>query len=262
MASPGARVSESRNVAVVCADAGIVAGVQSLLEGDFQVLHVDSPSGVEVLTARMPVAGIVLDAELRDQPLDSALVSLEVLRRRYPHFAILALTRTQTPETRVRLTQAGADEVLGAPLEMSELKPALTAALERRSAQAEAWRAADPLGGGYSFCELIGASEAMRNVYSAILRVAQSDTSVVIRGESGTGKELVARSIVSLGPRRDKPFISLNCAALPEHLIEAELFGHEKGAFTGAVTSRAGQIELADGGTLFLDEIATLSLGL
>ena len=109
---------------------------------------------------------------------------------------------------------------------------------------------------------LIGASEPMQRLYDAILRVADSHTTVVIRGESGTGKELVARAIVTNGPRANQPFISLNCAALPENLIEDELFGHEKGAFTGAVASRPGHIEMAHGGTLFLDEIATLPIAL
>jgi two-component system response regulator PilR (NtrC family) len=107
---------------------------------------------------------------------------------------------------------------------------------------------------------LIGNSEPMQLLYDAILRVAASNSTVLIRGESGTGKELVARTIVALGARREKPFIRLNCAALPEALMESELFGNERGAFTGAVTSRAGHIELAHGGTLFLDEVATLPL--
>ena len=102
----------------------------------------------------------------------------------------------------------------------------------------------------------------MRRVYDSISQVANRPISVVIRGESGTGKELVARALVSLSSRKNKPFISLNCAALPENLIESELFGHERGAFTGAVDARAGQIEQSDGGTLFLDEIATLTLPL
>jgi DNA-binding NtrC family response regulator len=113
-----------------------------------------------------------------------------------------------------------------------------------------------------SLCGLIGASEPMQRLYDAVLRVADSHTTVIIRGESGTGKELVARAIVEKGPRANQPFISLNCAALPENLIEDELFGHEKGAFTGAVTSRPGHIEMAHGGTLFLDEIATLPIAL
>jgi transcriptional regulator with PAS, ATPase and Fis domain len=102
----------------------------------------------------------------------------------------------------------------------------------------------------------------MQRVYEAIRRVASGTSTIMLRGESGTGKELLARAVVSLGPRRDAAFISVNCAALPEHLMESELFGHEKGAFTGAHASRPGQIELADGGTLFLDEIGSLGLSL
>jgi transcriptional regulator with PAS, ATPase and Fis domain len=113
-----------------------------------------------------------------------------------------------------------------------------------------------------SFSDLIGGSNEMRRVYEAIRRVAPGTSTVILRGESGTGKELVARAIVSLSPRRDAPFISVNCAALPENLMESELFGHEKGAFTGAHASRPGQIELADNGTLFLDEIGALGLSL
>jgi transcriptional regulator with PAS, ATPase and Fis domain len=102
----------------------------------------------------------------------------------------------------------------------------------------------------------------MRRVYDAIQQISASNINVLIRGESGTGKELAARAIVSLGRRTNKPFIRLNCAALPENLIESELFGSERGAFTGASESRPGHIEMADGGTLFLDEIATLALAL
>jgi transcriptional regulator with PAS, ATPase and Fis domain len=109
---------------------------------------------------------------------------------------------------------------------------------------------------------LIGGSEPMRRVYDAITRVADSTTTILIRGESGSGKELAARAIVMTGPRSEAAFISVNCAAIPESLIEAELFGHEKGAFTGAVASRAGHIEAAHGGTLFLDEIGSLPLPL
>jgi transcriptional regulator with PAS, ATPase and Fis domain len=109
------------------------------------------------------------------------------------------------------------------------------------------------------FQDFIGASEPMRLVYDAIQQVARSSINVLIRGESGTGKELAARAIVALSNRSKKPYIRLNCAALPENLIESELFGSERGAFTGATESRPGQIELADGGTLFLDEIATLT---
>ena len=120
----------------------------------------------------------------------------------------------------------------------------------------------DPISNRYSLCELVGGSEAMRNIYEAIKRVASGDTSVTIRGESGTGKELVARAIASLSKRNTGPFVSVNCAALPALLMESELFGHEKGSFTGAHAASPGQIELADRGTLFLDEIGCLNLEL
>jgi transcriptional regulator with GAF, ATPase, and Fis domain len=109
---------------------------------------------------------------------------------------------------------------------------------------------------------MIGASEQMQRVYDLVRRVAPANTTVMIRGESGTGKELAARAIVALGPRKDRPFICVNCAALPDSLMESELFGHEKGAFTGAHATHPGQIELADTGTLFLDEIGSLALPL
>ena len=116
--------------------------------------------------------------------------------------------------------------------------------------------------GRVGFCDMIGGSEPMRRVYEALRRVAPSNTTVMIRGESGTGKELAARAIVAQSPRAHGPFVSVNCAALPETLMESELFGHEKGSFTGAHATRPGQIELANGGTLFLDEIGSLPLPL
>jgi two-component system response regulator PilR (NtrC family) len=163
---------------------------------------------------------------------------------------------------RQKTEDAGVDEFFTGPVDFSELQVVLGRALDKRAMEIENRRLREQVVSRYSFCDLIGGSEPMRRVYDAIQRVAESNTTIVIRGESGTGKELVARAIVSMSPRSDKPFISLNCAALPESLIETELFGHEKGAFTGAVTARPGHIEEAHGGTLFLDEIGTLGLPL
>lgn len=113
-----------------------------------------------------------------------------------------------------------------------------------------------------SFCGIIGGSEVMQRVYQAIQAVADSTTTVMLRGESGTGKELVAAAIAQTGNRRDKPYVCVNCSAIPENLIESELFGHERGSFTGADTAKPGLIETAQDGTLFLDEITTLDHGL
>ena len=134
--------------------------------------------------------------------------------------------------------------------------------IRRRAEEAERERSRQKVLAASRFEDFIGASESMRRVYDAIQQIAKSNINVLIRGESGTGKELAARAIVALSNRASKPFIRLNCAALPENLIESELFGNEKGAFTGATESRPGHIEMADGGTLFLDEIATLTLAL
>jgi len=180
---------------------------------------------------------------------------VEALRRRHGKLPIIIAVPATAPELRLRAAQSGATDVLSAPLHADVLLGTLVRRLfpERAAAGRSARGGLGPI---------IGSSEPMQLLYDTILRVAGSSSSVLIHGESGTGKELVARTIVLLSSRRDKPFIRLNCAALPESLMESELFGSEKGAFTGAVASRAGHIELAHGGTLFLDEIATLPMPL
>jgi DNA-binding NtrC family response regulator len=154
------------------------------------------------------------------------------------------------------------DEYFVAPIDFQEVRIVLARALEKRTAEIDYRIEQEKKAERQSFCDLIGASEAMGKVYEAITRVAESHSTVLILGESGVGKELVARAIVAGGKRAGQPFISINCAALPENLIETELFGHERGAFTDAKTARAGHIELAHNGTLFLDEIGTLGLAL
>ena len=189
-------------------------------------------------------------------------VHVAEVRAAAPGALLIAISRTPLRNARRRTRSAGADEFLLAPVDFAELREYLLEAAEERLKRLEVERLREEIRSKNSFCDLIGGSEEMRRVYEAVRRVAPGNTTVMLRGESGTGKELVARAIVSLGPRRDAPFISVNCAALPENLMESELFGHEKGAFTGAHASQPGQIELADGGTLFLDEIGSLELGL
>src|SRR6516164_5515453 len=175
---------------------------------------------------------------------------------------LIAISRTPLRNARQRTRSAGGDEFLLAPIDFAEMREYLLESMEERSKRMEADKLRAEIEHKNTFCGLIGGSHQMRRVYEAICRVAPGTTTVILRGESGTGKELVARAIVSLSPRRDAPFVSINCAALPENLMESEMFGHEKGAFTGAHASRPGQIELADGGTLFLDEIGSLGLSL
>jgi DNA-binding NtrC family response regulator len=175
---------------------------------------------------------------------------------------LIIISRTPLKSARQRAKKAGADEFLLAPVDFAELREFLLEAGEERRARTEAQHLREGISQKTSFCGMIGGSEAMQRVYQALRRVGPSNTTVMLRGESGTGKELAARAIVSLSPRREGPFISVNCAALPETLMESELFGHEKGSFTGAHATRPGQVELADGGTLFLDEIGSLGLAL
>lgn len=214
------------------------------------------------LTVKQLPDAILLDIDTVGKCSEDGTSALAQLRSLGPDIVLIALTRSGSRSLHHGALEAGVDEYFVAPLDFREVGLVLGRALEKRRFEIEHRQRRDEEGEQASLGELIGASEPMRLAYEAIARVADSNTTVLIRGESGTGKELAAKAIVSLGPRANKPFISINCAALPENLIETELFGHEKGAFTDAKEARAGHIELAHTGTLFLDEIATLGLTL
>jgi len=200
-------------------------------------------------------SAIVLDIDTEGKEALGGLRVLNELRRLDPNLTLISVSRAVARSVEKQAIEAGADAHFRAPIDVSELRTVLVELLHYR---VEAVRLGQVLDAS-RFQDFVGASEPMRLVYDAIRQVAASSINVLIRGESGTGKELAARAIVALSSRAKKPYIRLNCAALPENLIESELFGSEKGAFTGATESRPGQIELADGGTLFLDEIATLT---
>jgi DNA-binding NtrC family response regulator len=257
--SAAARAPEPRRIAIITADEAVLPDVQQFLEPSFDVRMLVSWLHLEPLLSETTLDAVLLDLDTHGMPSADALGLLAKLRGINQDLILIALTRSHDHALRLKAAKVGIDEFFVAPINFGELQIVLERALDKRSMEIENRRVSEQIAGRYSFYELIGGSEAMRRVYDAILRVAHSDVTVLIRGESGTGKELVARSIVAVGPRRERPLISLNCAALPEALIESELFGHEKGAFTGAHATRPGQIELADTGTLFLDEIGTLS---
>ncbi len=205
---------------------------------------------------------VLLDLDTVGERSEDGIDALTELRALGPDLVLVGLTRSNSRNLRLQAVAATVDEYFVAPINFQEVRDVLDRALEKRALKIECRQRQSEHLERESFCELIGGSEPMRRVYDAIKRVSESTSTVLIRGESGTGKELVARAIVALGPRAQKPFVSLNCAALPDNLIETELFGHEKGAFTDARVARAGHIELAHGGTLLLDEIATLGLAL
>ena len=196
---------------------------------------------------------------------DGAVDGLDVLaqiRKIRDDVVLVAFTRSNSRTIPLKASQAGADEFFLHPLNYEELKIVLQRAIEKRALELEGRRMIQQAEEKSAFCGLVGASPAMQKIYQAIEAVARSGASVVLRGESGVGKELVANAIVQCSDRAGEPFVALNCSAVPETLMESELFGYEKGAFTGADSAKPGLIEEANGGTVFLDEITTLNFSL
>ncbi len=202
----------------------------------------------------------VFDLVLTDQRMPdlSGLEVLEAVRSTSPETAVVILTAYGTIETAVSAVKAGAADYLTKPLNLDDLLHRVHRVRERQRLVAENRELREALAERHRVEGIIGDSGRMQEVLSLVRRVAPSDATVLIRGESGTGKELIARALHYASPRAAGPLVKVNCAALAESLLEAELFGHEKGAFTGAVASRKGRFELADGGSIFLDEIGDL----
>ena len=249
-------------IAVVTTDESVQLAAQEVLASAFHTTLLVSGEQILPLLAEVSLEAIVLDLETAHVSDEATLRLIRHLRADDENLVLLGFTRSHNKTARHQFEQAGISHCFVAPVDFEDVQAVLRSALEERSAEIENRKIRGEAQRRNSFCQLIGGSEPMRLVYDAIGRVAESNVNVLVRGESGTGKELVAQAIVASGPRKDKPFVSVNCAALPESLIESELFGHEKGAFTDARESRAGHIESANGGTLFLDEIGTLGLNM
>jgi DNA-binding NtrC family response regulator len=175
---------------------------------------------------------------------------------------VILITGHASAETAVRAMKEGAFDYITKPLNIEELRVIISKAIEKQQILSENISLKKQLRDKYEFSNIIGSSPAMQKVFSRITKVIKTDTTVMILGDSGTGKELIAKAIHSNGPRRNKPFIAVNSGAIPENLLESELFGHTKGAFTGAIRDKMGKFEAANHGTIFLDEIATLPMHL
>ena len=183
-------------------------------------------------------------------------------RRRDPQMAVLVITAHATIETAVRATQEGACDYIPKPFTLEQLELAVERALEMRRLREENAALAGQLEARFDFANIMGVSPAIRQTLDLVRKVADTEASILIRGESGTGKELLARCIHVNSRRRRQHFVPIDCAALPEALLESELFGAERGAYTGADVGRAGLLEAADGGTLLLDEVGNLPLSI
>jgi two-component system response regulator AtoC len=188
---------------------------------------------------------------------------MEFLRRlkdKWPDTEVVVMTAFGSIDTAVEAMRLGAYDYMTKPIDRERFVVIVEKALERHALAFENKQLRDRLETRTRFDQMVGESEAMQQVYTLVEMVADSDVTVLLTGESGTGKELVARAIHHKSPKANGPFITLNCGALPENLFESELFGYEKGAFTGAMSTKIGRFELADGGTLLLDEVGELSL--
>ena len=245
----------SKTILVVDDEKDIRTSLTGILEDEgYQI--VTAASGTEALErVREELPDLVL-LDIWMPGLDG-LETLEKLKSLQPALTVIMISGHGTIETAVRATKLGAFDFIEKPLSLDKVLIAISNALRMTELRTENEELKRVAGNEH---ELIGATAVIEALREQIMRVAPTNASVLVNGENGTGKELVARSIHYYSQRHAKPFVAINCAAIPEELIESELFGHEKGAFTGALSQKKGKFDLADGGTLFLDEIGDMSL--
>lgn len=185
---------------------------------------------------------------------------LKHVKDNYPDLVFMIITAFGTTESAVEAMKLGAYDYITKPFKIDEVRIVIGNALRSKNLEVENRQLKKEMQKEFSFQSLVGNSDKMHQVYELIKRVSQSPTNVLITGESGTGKEMVAKAIHVNGPLKNKPFVTVNCGAIPENLMESEMFGHKKGSFTGAIQDKVGLFEVADGGTLFLDEVGELPL--
>ena len=245
----------------------IVDDEPDMVENCVRILR---PGGHQCLTATDPVAALgLVESERPDVLLTDlsmpGMTGTELLRRAHDVDAALpaiVITAFATIESAVAAVREGAFDYLPKPFSAEQLRVAVERALRQRRLQLENQSLRQQLHETFAFENIIGRSPAMTRIFELVRKAARSEANILILGESGTGKELIARAIHANSPRAPRPFVPVDCASLPEQLLESELFGHEKGAFTGAIKTKPGLIETAAGGTLFLDEIGELPLSL
>jgi DNA-binding NtrC family response regulator len=250
-------VSAKARIVVIDDEVNAAAALETLLKEDgYEVARAnDAHTGLALL--EKIDADIVL-TDLRMPGMDGLDLLAKVKEIR-PETMVLLMTAYGTVKTAVRAIKLGAEDYLAKPIDVEELEVILQRVLEKKRLLEEPRVLRERVQGKYRFENLVGESPEMLAAFKTVRQVAPSSSSVLLLGESGTGKELFAQALHQNSPRKNKPFIRVACAALPETLLESELFGHEKGSFTGALYARAGRFEMADGGTLFLDEIGDIS---
>ncbi len=233
--------------------------VEALMAKGFDVSWCSSAEEGVALVRSSDFDIVLHDVKL---PGISGIEAIPLLKKADPLTDIIIMTAHDSKNSGVEALKLGAYDYFSKPFSLSEMEVVIRRALEKRHLKAQVANLKRTLGKEGPSGRIIGESRVMRRVVELVERVATIDATVLISGETGTGKELISDSIHALSPRAGKPFVKLNCAAIPENLLESELFGHEKGAFTGAISAKQGKFELAEGGTILLDEIGDMPLHL
>ena len=245
------------NILVVDDEMNVIESFKQLLRDDYKVLT--ATNGEEALekVERENLDIVLLDIRMPGMDGIEVLRRIEEMRE---NVDVIMVTAVNTTRTAIEAMKLGAYDYITKPFEVDEVVVSINKALEKRRLTREVSYLRSQVAKPVRFDNIIGTSEKMRQVYEIVSEMTKNDATVLISGESGTGKELIARAIHFNGLRKDKPFITVDCASIPENLLESELFGHEKGAFTDATSQKLGRFELANHGTLFLDEIGNLKM--
>jgi DNA-binding NtrC family response regulator len=253
--------SEVSNVRILVVDDEMIVceSCKRILEEEYEVET--ALSGKEAFEKMKANPFDIVITDLKMPGIDGMEV-LRTFRKEYPDSIIIMITGFSTVETAVEAIKLGAFDYIPKPFTPDEVSIVVKKAIEKKSLMLENVYLRQELQEKYGFHNIVGKSKKMQEIYRVIAKVAMTDSTVLIYGQSGTGKELIARAIHFNSPRREKQFVPVDCAVLSENLLESELFGHVRGSFTGAVTTKPGLFEVADGGTVFLDEVGNISLSI
>ena len=254
----GSRETKKVKILVVDDEESIRDFLQIMLKRDGHLVSVCA-SGKEALKLCEKEEFSVLVTDIA-MPEMNGIELLQKLKQKYPGIAVIVMTAHGSAESAVQAMKLGAEDYLTKPFQIDEMRLAIENSLNSLALKKENRELRTELGKSFSFENIVANTPAMHEIFDLIRRVSQTKASILILGESGTGKELIARAIHYNSPEKDAPFVVINCGAIPENLLESELFGHKRGSFTGAVADKKGLFQMADGGTLFLDEIGELPL--
>ncbi|MEW6188038.1 MAG: sigma-54 dependent transcriptional regulator [Thermodesulfobacteriota bacterium] len=246
-------------ILVVDDEFGVLQSFKMVLKDRFEVLLSETGVGALKLFNKNHVDLILLDILLQD---GNGLDLLQKFKELEPAVEIIMITAVKDIQTAVKAIRLGAYDYILKPFDVEDVLKIIQRALEKKDLLRKVVYLKNELGRFSAFEEMVGKDDTMMGIFDLISMISASDGTVLIQGESGTGKELVARAIHNRSSRKDQPFVVINCAAIPPTLMESEIFGYQKGAFTGAVTTVSGKLELADGGTVFLDDIDSLEINM